>query len=175
MGTCNKQMNPLGNSMICKIHVCIVSFISVEYREHLHLNLHTWSSGPVGHMGTVGICSHLLLADKEPFTNLRGGGGRLCSPRRLVPKNVPPGLNFSARWLKEASLKLLAGSKWSVALHDTWNKMQTPTLHCVHSTQCTTGLYYILMYQAERIQRRSQQLSPIGEHNGFEPPYIYSR
>ena len=29
------------------------------------------------------------------------------------------------------------------------------------------------MYQAERIQRRSQQLSPIGEHNGFEPPFIY--
>ena len=30
------------------------------------------------------------------------------------------------------------------------------------------------MYQAEWIQRRSQQqLSPIGEHNGAEPPFIY--
>ena len=122
---------------------------------------------------TMGICSHLHTSGR-PYSNREV---RLCPTHRPVPswfKNDPPGLDFSAHWLKEASLKLLAGSKWSVALHDTWNKMQTPTLHCVHSTQqCTTGLYYILMYQAKRIQRRSQQLSPIAEHNGTEPQFIY--
>ena len=150
-----------------------VSFNSVEYREHLHLNLHAWSSDPVEHLGTVGIWFHLHTSGPADPIPIRD---RLCPPHRPVPswfENIPPGLDFSARWLKEASLKLLAGSKWSVALHDTWNKMQTPTLHCVHSTQCTTGLYYILMYQAERIQRRSQQLSPIAEHNGAESPFIY--
>ena len=47
---------------------------------------------PTEHMGTVGICPHLLLADT---LTLFQSGDRLCLSHRLVPtwfENVPQGL-----------------------------------------------------------------------------------
>ena len=62
-----------------------VPFNSVEYREHLHLNLHAWSSGSVEHMGTVGICSHLLLADEITLHQFKGGGADYAHHVGLCP------------------------------------------------------------------------------------------
>ena len=125
---------------------------------------------------TMGICSHLHTSGR-PYSNREV---RLCPTHRPVPswfKNYPPGLDFSAYWLKEASLKLLAGSKWSVALHDTWNKMQTPTLHCVHSTQqCTTGLYYLCTRPSEFkgvVSNSVQSLNTMGPNPNLFIIYIF--
>ena len=108
--------------VLCMYPLFLLSIVNIFIWIYMHGHQAQWNI-----YETMGICSHLHTSGR-PYSNREV---RLCPTNRPVPswfKNDPPGLDFSAHWLKEASLKLLAGSKWSVALHDTWNKMQTPTL-----------------------------------------------